>query len=265
MGSTAYRQAFSFLRKEGMRHWYVIIAFAALMCMFLVREALDAGTEWLEVHWLAPFHGKAREAVATLGGDELGWIAGGVEHTMDIIVFVLGLWLQLKLTKFIVLIALSPLFAILAEWVARRMLNERETAGGSRGWWWSLWRGLRSALLLVGLEMFVGVIMGGLFLLVPLLIPVIGLVTWWLFPLLSGAVSTWFYGAALLDYAWEQEGLNARQSLRMSLRHLGAAMALGLPFLLTMSVPLVGWLTGPLLGGLIGIVAALLAISGGKT
>lgn len=248
-----------------MRHWYVIIAVAALMCMFLVRKALDAGAEWLEVHWLAPFHGKAREAVATWGGDGQGWIAAGVEHTLDAIVFVLSLWVQLKLTKFIVLIALSPLFAILAEWVARRMHHGREIAGGSRGWWWSLWRGLRSALLLVGLEMVVGVIMGGVFLLVPLLLPVIGLITWWLFPLLSGAVSTWFYGAALLDYAWEQQGLNARESLRMSWRHLGTALALGLPFLLAMSVPLVGWLTGPLLGGLIGIVAALLAIFRGES
>lgn len=248
-----------------MRHWYVIISLAALMCMFLVREALDAGAEWLDAHWLAPFHGKAREVATSWGGDGWDWLAGGVERVVDVFVFLLGLWVQLKLTKFIVLIALSPLFAVLTELVARRIRRERETVGSERGWWWSLWRGLRSALLLVGLEMVVGVIMGALFLLLPIVIPVVGLVTWWLFPLLSGAVSTWFYGAALLDYAWEQEGLNARQSLRMSWRHLGAAMALGLPFLLAMSVPLVGWLTGPLLGGLIGIVAALLAISGGKT
>lgn len=243
-----------------MRHWYVIIAGAAVLCLFLVRSALDAGTAWLEVHWLEPFHEKASEVTTSWGGDGWDWLSGGVERVVDVFVFLLGLWVQLKLTKFIVLIALSPLFAVLAEWVARRIHRGRETVGSVRGWWWSLWRGLRSALLLVGLELVVGAMMGVLFLLLPLVIPVVGLVTWWLFPLLSSAVSIWFYGAALLDYAWEQEGFNARQSLRKSWRQFGGAMALGVPFFLAMSVPFMGWLTGPLLGGLVGIVASLLAI-----
>ena len=247
-----------------MRHWYAIIAGAAVLCLFLVRSVLDSGTAWLEVHLFGSFHGKATEVATSWGCDGWDWLAGGVERVVDVFVFLLGLWVQLKLTKFIVLIALSPLFAVLAEWVARRIHCGRETAGSARGWWWSLWRGLRSALLLVGLELIVGAMMGALFLLLPIVIPVVGLVTWWLFPLLSGAVSTWFYGAALLDYAWEQEGINARQSLRESWRRSGVVFALGIPFFLAMSVPFMGWLIGPLLGGLVGIVAALSAILKGE-
>lgn len=258
-GLVAYWHAFQFVRSEQLRHWYLIFTAAAISCMWMVRSLLDAGEEWLEAQLLEPFHGKVRAFV----GDQIGagwdWFASGVEHVGDVFVFLLGLWLQLKLTKFIVLIALSPIFAVFAEVVARRVFRGGYTPGGRKVWWWSAWRGVKSALLLVGLELLSGMCLGLLFLVFPILLPGIGWLSWWLFPVVSGVVSIGFYGAALLDYGWEQRGFDARESLRASWRNRGGAIAMGLPFFLSMSIPVLGWFVGPLLGGMMGIVTSMLS------
>lgn len=253
----AYRRAFSFVREEGLRHWYVIFTIGAISCMWFVRLVMDAGAGWIETQVLTPFHGNANAATESWGWEGWEWMTVGAERIVEWLVFGLGLWIQFKVTKFIVLIVLSPLYAIFAELIARRIRGSALSDGGERGWQWSLWRGLRSALQLVGLEVGIGLVLSVIFLFIPLVIPAIGVVTWWLFPFISGAVSIGFYGAAVLDYAWEQEGYDSRQSLQATSSVLGAAMALGLPFYVFMALPFAGWLAGPLLGGMICIVAAL--------
>ncbi len=256
----AYRRAFSFVKEEGLRHWYLIITAGAFFCMWFVRLVLGAGAGWIETEILTPFRDNASAATESwgwVGWVGWDWVAGGLERVVEWLVFVFGLWIQFKVTKFIVLIVLSPLYAIFAELIARRIRGSAMSDGGERGWQWSLWRGLRSALLLVGLEVGIGVILSVIFLFIPLVIPAIGVVTWWLFPFISGAVSIGFYGAAVLDYAWEQTGYDARQSLHATSSVLGAAMALGLPFYVLMALPFAGWLAGPLFGGMICVVAAL--------
>ena len=136
--------------------------------MLVIRSVLDAGEEWLEAEMLEPFHGKVRAFAGDRGGAGWDWFAGGVEHVGDVFVFLLGLWLQLKLTKFVVLIALSPLFALFAEAVARRVFGGSSIPAGRKSWWWSVRRGLKSALLLVGLELLTGMCLGLLFFLFPI-------------------------------------------------------------------------------------------------
>lgn len=258
-GLVAYWHSFQFVRSKQLRHWYLVFTAGAISCMWVVRALLDAGEEWLEVQLLKPLHGKVRAFAGDQGGAGWDWFAGGLEHVGDAFVFLLGLWLQLKLTKFIVLIALSPLFAVFAEVVAQRVFQGSPTPGGKKSWWWSLWRGMKSALLLVGLELLSGMCLGLLFFAISIVLPGIGWAAWWLFPLASGVVSVGFYGAALLDYHWEQRGYDARESFRASVKNWGVSIALGLPFFLSMSIPALGWFVGPLLGGMMGIVASILS------
>ena len=253
----AYRRAFSFVREEGLRHWYLIITAGAFFCMWFVRFALGAGADWIEAEMLTPFRDHASAATESWGWIGWDWVAGGLERVVEWLVFGLGLWIQFKVTKFIVLIMLSPLYAIFAELISHRIRGSASSVGVQRGWQWSLWRGLKSAVLLVALEVGMSVVLSVIFLLVPLVIPAVGVVTWWLFPVVSSAVSIGFYGASVLDYAWEQAGKDARQSLRATSSALGAAMALGLPFYVFMALPFVGWLAGPLFGGMMCIGAAL--------
>ena len=132
-----------------------------------------------------------------------------MEDVVNGVMFFLGLWVQLKVTKFIVLVALSPLFAVWAEVIAGRTLGKDVLNREKKGWFWSAIRGAKAAVLLLVLEITASLFLGLVFLAMPLLIPVVGSLSWWLFPLVSSAVSIWFYGAAVLDYVWEHRGFGA--------------------------------------------------------
>ena len=255
-GIAAYKKAFVVVRREKLRHWYFIIGSAAVGCMLLVRAVVDAGADWLELLFFAPIHGHIREVIFSRGGEDWEWVSTGVEGVVNGAMFFLGLWVQFKVAKFIVLLALSPLFAALAEVVGNRFSGRQLQNSGAKNWVWSICRGLKSALLLIVLEAFMGFFLFVIFFVLPLIIPGVGVFTWWLFPILSGAVSVWFYGAALLDYVWEQERFDARESLQASWSGRGGALALGLPFYVVMAVPFIGWILGPLFGGMMGMVAA---------
>jgi hypothetical protein len=77
---------------------------------------------------------------------------------------------------------------------------------------------------------------------------------------LSWTVGAWAYGAAMLDYVWEREGLGAKAGLARSVKQLGVALGVGVPFSIWMSVPVVAWTLGPLMGGMGAATVAVLAV-----
>lgn len=258
--SAAYKQSFVFVRREKLRHWYLIIGLAAVGCMLLVRAVVDAGADWLELQFFGPLHGHIREVIGSRGGEDWEWVSTGVEDVVNGVMFFLGLWVQFKVTKFIVLLALSPLFAVWAEVIAGRTSGKYTLNREKKGWFWSAIRGAKAAVLLLVLEITASMFLGLVFLAMPLIIPVVGSLAWWLLPLVSSAVSVWFYGAAVLDYVWEHRGFGARDSLSQSWSNRGGAFAMGSVFYVSMAIPFTGWLLGPVLGGLMCIASAFIWI-----
>ena len=252
-----YASSFAFLREHGLRHGFLATFFGAFATMKLVGWVLDHSTDLLERLLSSWVQQRFVNADAALSSDAINWVFQGFTKGMDGLLFLLTLWIQFKLTKFLVLIVLSPVFAIYADLVAKRAGFHRI---GSDTMIWSIVRGLKSAALLVLLEIASSLFLFFVFGLLPLAFPALALIGWWLFPVLSTAVSIWFYGAALLDFAWDLRGLSARHSLQSSVDNTGIVFALGVPFFVAMAVPAVGWLTGPILGGLIGTVSAILCL-----
>ena len=64
-GIAAYKKAFVVVRREKLRHWYLIIGLAAVGCMLLVRAVMDAGVDLLELMFFAPIHGHFREVIVS--------------------------------------------------------------------------------------------------------------------------------------------------------------------------------------------------------
>ena len=255
LGFKHYAEAFGFMRRHGLRHWYVIVGLVAFGTMLAVNALLDQMAGLFQ-GWMNNHVEGLTGAVEAWGiGRIADWISMGVNEALDWGVWLLMLWLHIKFTKYIVLVVMSPVFALFSEAVSAALDSSPWFNGKSR-FWWSIFRGIRSAALLIVLE----IAMSGLLFLFcfvfPLLFPVLAPLAL-LFPVLSALLSIWFYGAAVLDYAWEKEGVNALKSLRLSWRWTGAVLSLGLPFFLSMAVPLIGFLAGPLLGGQLCILAAL--------
>lgn len=257
-GIGAYASAFGFLRNQGLLHGYVVVLAGAIATMKLVGWVLAVGVERLG---LFVFQGLMRQDVYP-ADDALGVLSNGVlqglGYGVDGVFFLLRIWIQFKITKFVVLFFLSPVFALYAELVAQKVDVVRPS---DKGLAWSMWRGIKSASLLIAMELMMSIILLLALGVLPLVFPPVALFAWGALPILSAAVSTWFYGATLLDLSWDLQGVGVRNSLRASMRHTGAVLALGLPFFGAMGIPAVGWLTGPVLGGLMGTVGAVLYMS----
>lgn len=252
-----YASSFAFLRENGLRHGILAALLGAFATMKLVGWVLDHSSDWLQRILSSWVQQRFINADVAFSSDAFNWVFQGITKGLDGLLFLLILWIQFKVTKFLVLILLSPVFAIYAELVAKKAGFRRKGSGTII---WSIVRGLKSAALLVFLEILSSLFLFFVFGLLPLAFPALTLIAWWLFPVLSTAMSIWFYGAALLDFAWDLKGLGARHSLRCSVDNTGIVFALGVPFFVAMALPVFGWLTGPILGGLMGTVSAVLCL-----
>ena len=63
-----------------------------------------------------------------------------------------------------------------------------------------------------------------------------------------------------MDYVWEREGKGAWEGLAASLRQSMVALNVGIPFSLWMSIPLLAWTVGPLMGGMGAAATACVAL-----
>lgn len=159
--------------------------------------------------------------------------------------------LKVKITKYIVLVVMGPLFSMVSE------AAERELGRPSSPFRWGVWlkemvRGVRSAALMATVELGVMVVAWGVGLAFPVVSPATLVFSW--------LVGAWVYGASVMDYVWERRDLGAREGFRQSLRRPAISLGVGIPFSLWMSVPILAWTVGPMIGGLWATIAAAVAI-----
>lgn len=158
-------------------------------------------------------------------------------------------YLGMKFTKYLVVIVLSPVLAILSETVETKLTGNKYAFN-----WIQLMhdvkRGVRIALRNVFWEYFlftvvlvVSLFFGG------------GFKEIFLFslPLVFGF---YFYGFGFIDYINERRRLNITQSVYFVREHRGVAVAIGCVYSLLFMVPFVGVILAPILA----IVAATLSV-----
>lgn len=252
MSLRQYAGSFAFMRNNQLRHWYGIALVGTAATMLAVGKGLEAVSDSARM-WLM-------ERVALSLDDSLfGWLVEGLEVTVEGVLWLLMVWLGFKFTKFVVLIVLSPVFALASDAVANALKSEKVVWHGL-DWKQSLVRGIRSAILLVLIEMGLSSLLFLGCIVLPLFLPVLGFLTL-LFPVLSAVLSIWFYGAASLDYAWEKHGYDASEGLHASWKLRGVTLGIGLPFYAAMTIPVLAIVTGPLFGGLLCVVAGLRVVA----
>lgn len=184
---------------------------------------------------------------------EEGWVHASrwLAPMIEVSIWMVLLVLKLKVTKYVMLLLLGPVLGMVSE-AADVHLGAMPIPFS-----WPLlvknaWRGMRVVLWMAGLELLVALSCWALAAAIPLLSPLMLALSW-----LLGA---WAYGAAMLDYVWEREGVGALAGLVRSVEHLGVALGVGVPFSIWMSVPIVAWTLGPLMGGMGAATVAVMAV-----
>ena len=232
----AHRQAWRLLR--GPLSWWFLPA--GLVTLFL------AGLGWWGIAQLSE---KAAELIGSQVSDDP--MSPWLHSLTEWLVWLMLLVLKLKLTKYVVLVVMGPLFAAVSE-AAEAHMTGVETPFSMTRWIKDAVRGLRSAALLAAFEWSLAAGLWALGLMVPVLSPVTLPLAW-----LLGA---WAYGASVMDCVWEREGKGARAGWWASVKRADVALSVGVPFALWMSVPVLAWTVGPLMGGLGATATACVAL-----
>lgn len=250
-----FPKSIRFVAKNGLSWVYfasLSFAFILVVMLFLLKGEIVQGVEeWILDTISGVFSLDISDSKATtlevegLLMSSFRWILNGALH-------LLGLWVQLKVYKPLVLIVLSPVFA----WLMERSL---ELQGGNPPHFeWarflrSIARGIRFALLLTMLEWMVFSVLALIVFVIPILVPAAGPLLLFA-PIISFGISSWFYGAAIMDYAWELYDSNSTKSIRQSWTLRGAVLGVGVPFSALTMVPFWTLGLGPVFAGIVCVV-----------
>ena len=232
-----HREAWSLLR--GPLKWWFLPAAALTLALSALGwwgiSALAESVANVVLAWVAPER-------------EVGWAHAALEW----LVWLVLLAVKLKLTKYIVLVVMGPLFAAVSEAVEAQ-IHGHTVPDSLRRWIRDTLRGMRSAVWLALFEWTTVALLWLVGLLVPVLSPFTLTLAW--------LVGAWAYGASVMDYVWERQGKGALSGWRSSLRRMDVALACGVPFSLWMSIPVLAWTVGPLMGGMGATAAASVALT----
>ncbi|MFT6843918.1 MAG: CysZ protein [Flavobacteriales bacterium] len=237
----SYGSAYRFVKQHKLWHFFffpLLIGLLLLIGAFFGIQLLVEEFNSFNNSWLA-IEGDADDWW-NMGKTAFSWFANYVVKFGLIILY-------LTINKYIVLILVSPVLALLSEKVDQKLTGKEYPFNGDQ-FFRDVLRGVFMAIRNMCLEF--GVIF--LVLLLSMFLPFISPFT----AMFLLIVEFYFYGFSLIDYTNERKRLKIGESVRYVRANKGLAVGNGGMFSLLFLIPLLGVVIAPVLG----VVAATLAI-----
>ncbi|MFH1319123.1 MAG: EI24 domain-containing protein [Bacteroidota bacterium] len=239
LGLRSYQDAHALIKKNKL--WsYVLLPGLINLVLFIITIWVGWKYSKLLTDWLLDVMG-----VDSIAVENWGFIKTTI-HIMFLIIFrLLFILFYLFIYKYVVLILMAPVLAILSE-RADEIISGNRYPFNFRQFIKDVIRGIILATRNLCVELLLIVL---LFFFA--FIPVVGLIST---PLIF-IVECYFYGFSMIDYSNERQKLTVRESTAFIGRHRGIAIANGAMFYLLLLVPVIGLMVAPSYG----VVAAAIA------
>ena len=257
--STAF-QGFGFAFRNKMGHFFIYPLIMTIIITRLGLKFIKSGVEILS-GWFRSFLGIEAVEMA----DESWWemfktfLANSADYLLSFVLWVVFYFLLHKTIKYVVLILMSPVMALISE------KTEEVLTGNKYPFQWGqfakdVWRGVRIAtrnffietLILVGLSV-INVIayffLGPFATIVSMITMVVGLL-----------ISSYFWGFSTMDYTNERRRMKMHESVSFIRANKGIAVGNGLIFALFLAIPILGAYLGPVFAIVMCTTGATLAI-----
>jgi CysZ protein len=229
-GVRTYKEAHRFIRQHRL-WWYVFIP--AIINVAVILLLVFAGWYYFSLltNWLFDLLG--------LTGQQEGflkYLITAFQYIFRIVLYILLFLFYSAIYRYIVLIILSPMLALLSE-KTEKLLTGREYPFSFSRFLKDVLRGIGIAIRNLHMEMLFMIVLFFLS-----YIPVIGYIC----PAITFLVSCYYYGFSMIDYTNERQRLSVRQSVRFIRKNRGFAIANGMIFYLVFFfVPVVGFMVAP--------------------
>lgn len=241
-GFSSYSNAVTFISEHKLGRYFlypvIIMLVLFVASLFGIFQLSDALGEWLI--GLTGLNEPGNEGM-------MGFLKGGISFLLGIIIKIFLFFIYLWFQKYIVLILMSPVLALLSEKVDEIRTGQKypfDTDQFIR----DVVRGIGIALRNMLIEFAVIILCFFIS-----WIPVIG----WVTPVFLFFVSAYFYGFSMIDYTSERRKLSIGQSVAFIRRNKGLAIGNGMVYSLIFMIPFLGVIVAPVLG----VVAATLGAS----
>lgn len=241
LGLNTYIEAFGFLFRNGLWYYFLFPILFSLFVFAVLFAAKAEIIEWIN-EWLMAFTGINPEQ-----DDVEGWLGSIIQFMVGLSVWIITTYIFWTMNKYLVLIALSPVLALLSE-KTEEILTGQTTPFSFTQFLSDILRGsmiaVRNLFIEMGLLLLLTVV--GFFF--PILAPVIIVMLF--------LISAYFYGYSMMDYTNERHRLSVGEGNRLIVRNRTLAISNGALFDLLMRIPVLGIITAPI----IGCVGATLAL-----
>lgn len=224
LGLKSYSEAFSFILKNKLG-WYFLFP-------FLLNALLFAIGFYSVVTWGDQLVNHLNEWMGIDSWDFWGasFVAGSIKWFVWLILRLLFFLIYAYLGGYIIIILLSPVFALLSE-KTENILTNSSTPFNIRQFLKDIRRGVLLAIRNLTIELLLTL---ALFILS--FIPVVGYFT----AIVLFLVSAYFYGFSFIDYTLERQRLDIHHSVRFIRSNKGLAIGNGFVFCLVLMIPFIG-------------------------
>jgi len=238
IGVKSYLDAFKFVFNNGLWVYFFYPVIIAIL-MFIGGYALiEMLSEEIEAMVMGYFE-----------SDATGWtsiLTGFLSFFIGIAFKILFFFIYSTFSKYILLIVMSPIMALLSE-KTDEIITGNKYPFKMEQFVRDVFRGIAIALRNMFIEF--GIIIGSFFF---MWIPVVG----WLMPIVLLIISYYYYGFSMIDYTSERRRLKIKESIRYIRNNKGLAIGNGFIFALLFSIPLFGGM----LASVVAPVAATIAV-----
>ena len=252
IGLSAYGKAINMIFSKGL--WWFFIFPIALNILFFVAGMFGIGSlsEWIE-NWLTALVTIDEESLNGISFLEpiSGYLSGFIGSLVWVVLKFAFLFVFATIGGYIVIIFLSPVFAILSEKTDEILTGNKYPFNGDQVMR-DVVRGVLIALRNLLIELSYLVIIFVLSFFIPVLGGIIG-------SIILFFIASYFYGFAFIDYNSERRRLSVKQSIQFIRSNRGMAIANGMVFSLFMLIPFCGTtLAG--FAAIVSVVAATIAV-----
>lgn len=258
IGFSTYFKSFGFIRDHGMWKYYlyplVFIILFGLFAGFSISTANDYFTPLLS-DWLS------FEEIPGEGWWEisLNFLKDAGKYLIGFLIWVSFALIYYKISKYVVLIFLSPVMAFVSE------RTEKELTAIEVPFVWSQFikdvaRGVIIAIRNLFVEIGIIIVLGVMNLMISLLFPPAAIITTPLIAIITFLVGAYYYGFSTMDYTSERRKLSVGESIKYIRKNKGVAIANGSIFTLWLIIPILGTYIGTIFAPITCTVGATLAI-----
>lgn len=258
LGLTSYTKSFSFIRRNGMLHFYIypvlLIVVLGATSFFGIQSLVDFISKWLN-----SLIGVEEIPADDFLGKMKAFFSEAGRYIVQALTWVSLVFVFYKLQKYIVLIVMSPVMALVSERTDEIVTGNRYPFSFKQVMR-DVLRGVAIALRNGAIELVITVVLLALNLLVTIFFSPLTFITSPLVTVALFVIGAYFYGFSTMDYTSERYRLKLADSIKLVRRNRGLAVSNGTVFLLWLIIPVFGTYIGTVIAPITCTVGATLAL-----